>query len=212
MQIPQYLLKELQQIIMLNDEQTQKINGWIDQLLLWQKKVNLIAPSTIDDLWTRHVLDSLQLMKYFPENTKGTYVDFGSGAGFPGLAVSLFWQGECHLVDSDQKKSIFLKEVVRLWHETERIKIHNIRIDKLELDDECQLITARALASLKDLLPMLYPFINDQTMILLPKGKSWKDEIQQAQEQWSFTWVNHPSITDKNATILQITDVKEKTI
>ncbi len=205
----QQLIHDLQSKIPLSDEQIHKINEWVDTLLLWQKKINLIAPSTVDDIWVRHVMDSLQLTQYLPKDTTGEYLDLGSGAGFPGLAISLFWQGTCHLVDADQKKSIFLKEVVRLWNETKHINIHNTRIDQLQVKQQYTLITARALAPLDALLTMIYPLINNETMLLLPKGQSWENEIQQVQKTWSFTCAHYPSITNENAVILQITNLKE---
>ncbi len=205
----QQLIHQLQETISLSPEQIHKIEQWVDMLLLWQKKVNLIAPSTVNDIWLRHVMDSLQLVKYLPQDIMGEYMDLGSGAGFPGLAVSLFWQGKTHLVDADQKKSIFLKEIVRSWGESKRINIHNKRIEQLQKNHQYQLVTARALAPLCELLSMIEPLADDQTMLLLPKGQSWKDEIHRAQKIWSFTWSYYPSITDKNAAILQITHIKE---
>ncbi len=174
--ILQFIPSPIQQEFALDDIQMQKLEIWIEQLLLWQQKINLISPASIHDIWSRHVADSLQLLSYLPKNMTGDYLDIGSGAGFPGLALSLIWQNTCHLVDADQKKSLFLKEVVRLWDEVGRIQIHNKRIDQLENIGNVGVISARALASLNELLHMVYPLIHKDTILLFPKGKSWSEE------------------------------------
>ena len=119
-----------------------------ETLIKWQKSINLISKSSIENIWVRHFLDSAQLYTY-TKKFNGNILDFGSGAGFPGLILAMMGHKNIHLVESDQKKCTFLREVAML-SETDVI-IHNNRIEKLEFF-YVDLITARALAPLNKLI------------------------------------------------------------
>ena len=148
-------------------------------LIKWQNSINLISKSTIEHVWERHFLDSAQLYKITKE-IRGNIIDFGSGAGFPGLILAMMGHKKIHLVESDQKKCTFLREVSML-SET-HVTIHNSRIENLEYFD-VDLITARALAPLNRLIDYVEAFVNkSSTNQMLPKmlflkGKLHRQEI-----------------------------------
>lgn len=186
-----------------------KLVIWHDLLLKWQPKINLISPKTIDDAWHRHFLDSLQLGEFIPPALKNeVFADFGSGAGFPGLSVALQTSANVQLIEADQRKAIFLGEVIRAWGEPDRIKVVNKRIEALgNMQFNC--ISARALADCNQLLAWSAPYLNLDTQCIFLKGKNWESEINAAKKNWVFDYKAHPSITNKDAKILVLTNIKE---
>lgn len=180
-----------------------KINAYIDLLLKWNRKINLISSSTIQDIKDRHVLDSIQLLNYISDlNIK--LIDFGSGAGFPAMLLSYCGVREVVLIESDQRKSAFLIEASKI--SDNKIEIINDRIEKYK-DLSCDIVTARAFNSLSSIFELSDKFcIKDK--YLLHKGKTYRKEILQAKNNWLFDLKEHASITDQNAKILEISNVK----
>ena len=178
-------------------------------LIKWQKSINLVSKSSIQNVWERHFLDSAQLYK-ITKTINGNIIDFGSGAGFPGLILAMMGNKKVHLVESDHKKCTFLREVAML-SETD-VTIHNDRIENLEFFD-FELITARALAPLNKLIDYAEGFVNKsltkQTNIklLFLKGKSYKVEISELSQNQNFTIKEFGSITDKFGKILYINKI-----
>ena len=176
-------------------------------LIKWQSSINLISKNSIENIWERHFLDSAQLYKITKE-IDGNILDFGSGAGFPGLILAMMGHKKIHLVESDQKKCTFLREVSML-SETD-VTIHNCRIENLEFFD-VELITARALAPLNKLIDYAEAFINKSLTnqkppkMLFLKGKFYKQEISDLNENQYFIIEEFESITDKFGKILYIT-------
>ena len=160
-------------------ETYEKLVIFYKTLIKWQKSINLISKSSIENIWVRHILDSAQLYRY-TEKIDGNILDFGSGAGFPGLILAMMGHKNIHLVESDQKKCTFLREVAML-SETE-VTIHNNRIENLKFFD-VELITARALAQLNKLINYAEAFSKKSVSNkILPKmlfliGKYYKKEI-----------------------------------
>jgi 16S rRNA (guanine527-N7)-methyltransferase len=178
-------------------------------LLKWQKAVNLVSPSTLNHAWERHFLDSLQLLPLVPGNIK-TAVDLGSGAGFPGMVMAVARPDlAITLIESDSKKCSFLKTVSR--ETNTRVDIINERIEAV-LPISIDLITARALTSLQDLLSFSLPYaqLNNGVVMLFPKGKKADDEIKQAEAQYLFKLEIHPSQTDSEGRILLISHLSKK--
>ena len=174
-------------------------------LFKWQKSINLIGKNTIKNTWERHFLDSAQLYK-FVKDIEGNIIDFGSGAGFPGLVLAIMGKKNIHLVESDYKKCVFLKEIAMLT-ETD-ITIHNCRIEDLSFIN-VDLITCRALASLSKLIEYVEIFINKSfgekqklPKLLFLKGKSHHLEAIELSKTKKITFEEYPSITDKNGRIL----------
>ena len=179
-------------------------------LIKWQKSINLISKNTIQNAWERHFLDSAQLYK-FVRDIEGNIIDFGSGAGFPGLVLAIMGKKNIHLVESDYKKCVFLKEIA-MSTETD-ITIHNCRIEDLSFIN-VDLITCRALASLSKLIDYAEIFINKSLeekqklpKMLFLKGKSCFSEVMEVKKTKKISLKEYPSITDKNGRILYINKV-----
>ena len=187
-------------------ETFEKFSIYYQTLIKWQNSINLISKNTIERIWERHFLDSAQLYNITKE-IDGNIIDFGSGAGFPGLILAMMGNKKIHLVESDQKKCTFLREVSML-SET-NVTVHQNRIEDLEYFD-VELITARALAPLNKLIDYAEAFTkNSSTNQKLPKllflkGKSYKKEISELGKRISFSIEEFESITDKFGKILYI--------
>ncbi len=184
-------------------------------LIKWQKSINLISKNTIENTWERHFLDSAQLYK-FVRYIEGNIIDFGSGAGFPGMVLAIMGKKNIHLVESDHKKCVFLKEIAMLT-ETD-ITIHNCRIEELNFIN-VDLVTCRALASLKKLIHYVEVFINKSLgerqqypKLLFLKGKSHFSEIIELSKIKKISFEEYPSITDKDGRILYISKVDKLNI
>ena len=184
-------------------------------LIKWQKSINLISKNTIENTWERHFLDSAQLYK-FVRDIEGNIIDFGSGAGFPGMVLAIMGKKNIHLVESDYKKCVFLKEIAMLT-ETD-ITIHNCRIEELNFIN-VDLVTCRALASLKNLIHYVEVFINkslgerqEYPKLLFLKGKSYFSEIIELSKIKKISFEEYPSITDKDGRILYISKVDKLNI
>ena len=175
-------------------------------LIKWQKSINLISKNTIENIWERHFLDSAQLYNITKE-FKGNIIDFGSGAGFPGLVLAMMGHKKVHLVEADSKKCTFLREVSMLSEI--HVKVHNSRIENLEYFD-AELITARALAPLNKLIDYAEAFVNKSSnknkppKMLFLKGKSYRQEILNLIQKKDLSIQEFQSITDKFGKILYI--------
>ena len=170
----------------------------------WQKAVNLVAPSTIPDLWGRHMLDSAQLWPLLPPATK-RLIDLGSGAGFPGLVLAILGVPEVHLIESDQKKAAFLREVAR--ETAAPATVHCRRIETVE-PFPVEIVTARALAPLPRLLELAAPFLEAGAIGLFLKGESAAEELTEARRQWTMTVTAEPSRTNPQGAILRVESLR----
>ena len=165
----------------------------------WQPRINLVGPKTLPDLWRRHILDSAQL---FPLcGLPGVILDLGSGAGFPGLVLSLMGAGSVHLVESDQRKAVFLREVIRETG-TDAV-VHANRIERLA-PFPVDVVTSRALAPLGQLLDFATPFLKKSTVCLFLKGKNVQTELTESQKTWNMAVNRIPSVTDPSGVVLKI--------
>lgn len=181
---------------------------YADLLRKWSSRINLVASSTISDLYVRHFEDSLQLLAARPENAT-IWADLGSGGGFPGLVVALAAKElrpelEMHLVESDQRKAAFLRTVSR---ETRAlVTVHAMRAEQVA-PLGAHVVSARALAPLSELLPMVQRHLGPSGIALLPKGKTYERELPKARENWRFALDAIPSKTDAGAAVLKIGDL-----
>ena len=184
-------------------ETFEKFSIYYKTLIKWQNSINLISKNTIEGVWERHFLDSAQLYE-ITKHIEGNIIDFGSGAGFPGLILAMMGHTKIHLVESDQKKCTFLREVSML-SETD-VTVHNNRIENLEFF-EVELITARAIAPLNRLIDYAEAFANKSLTnykfpkMLFLKGKSYKQEISELSKRQSFSIEEFESITDKSGDV-----------
>jgi len=181
----------------------------------WQKTINLVAPSTIDDIWHRHFADSAQLWQYRPAEAR-TWLDLGSGAGFPGLVLAILGaDGNSRhvLVESDSRKVAFLREVAR---ETGvAVDILCMRIENAETRAKVgavDCVTARALAPLPRLVELVAPYFASSTLGLFSKGRGVAAEIEEAARKWQFAYELKPSMTDEGSSVVLLKALKPKTL
>lgn len=190
-------------------ETIERLDEYEALLKKWNPKINLISRNTLDSIWHRHFSDSAQLYQHIGDNCK-KWLDFGSGAGFPGLVVAAMAM-EKHpetsfvLVESDQRKAAFLMTVSNVLGLSATVVTE--RIEALPAQ-KADIITARAVASLDQLLTWAAPHRQKPSVLLFPKGISYESELTAAQKHWHIEVETIPSVTDSSAVILKIEDFK----
>ncbi|MDE2383645.1 MAG: 16S rRNA (guanine(527)-N(7))-methyltransferase RsmG [Alphaproteobacteria bacterium] len=172
----------------------------------WQQRINLVAPSTVDDLWHRHILDAAQLLPLLPRGTRAI-ADLGSGGGFPALVLAAIQPATVHMFEANAKKAAFLQEALRQMKVQGHV--HRQRLEQGVAPKGMpivQVVTARAFAPLEELLGYAEPFFRAGAIGLFHKGQDVDAELTQAAKSWKISAQKHSSLTDSKAVIL---DVKE---
>ena len=193
-------------LVSVSRETEARLDILVDALLRWQSKVNLVAPSTLPELWTRHIADSLQLLALAPQAR--VWADLGSGGGFPGMpiACALAEQtgAKVHLVESNGKKAAFLRAAVRAT--AAPAVVHQERIEKFgeSCAEAVQVVTARALAPLKTLCVQAFPFVAKGAIALFPKGQDVEAELTDAAKYWRLQASRVPSRTSRHGSVVVI--------
>lgn len=177
-----------------------RLQTYADELVRWNRAINLIAPGSVKHLWSRHFLDSWQLMD-LASGQAGDWIDLGSGGGFPGLVVAACQTLPVTLIESDQRKCIFLRETARKMGVD--VTVLNRRIEGVE-SASAGIISARALAALPRLFELAHPFCTPSTRLLLLKGQDVAAELTEATKYWTFELEQHPSLSDPRGVILSI--------
>jgi 16S rRNA (guanine527-N7)-methyltransferase len=182
-----------------------RLDRYVELLLQWQAKTNLVAPSTLPNLWTRHISDSLQLLSIAPDAK--TWTDFGSGGGFPGVVLACVMAergGRVDLVERNAKKAAFLREALRVTDAPGTVHLADIGdyVDSVARAPDC--VTARALAPLHVLLGLTAPLVQKGAKALLLKGQDVESELTEATKYWNIEPVLHPSRTAGQAWIVEI--------
>ncbi len=180
-----------------------RLEAYAALLTKWQKTLNLVSDRSMTHLWCRHMLDSAQLSQYLPKPT-GRLLDLGSGGGFPGLVLAVMGVSGVHLVEADQRKCVFLREVARSLELS--VTVHDCRIEELDLAAP-DVITARALAPLPKLLDMAYRFIEPSTCCMFLKGAQLHGELKAAEARWRFKSRRLASLSDPRGSILMLSEV-----
>ncbi len=195
-----------------------RLDRYVEVLLEWQAKTNLIAPSTLPNLWTRHISDSLQLLDIAP--SARTWLDFGSGGGFPGVVLACIMKdagGMVHLVERVGKKAAFLREAVRIAGAAG--KVHATDIQDLNIKDwdienvgdslrrpvDC--VTARAVAPLHLLLGFAQPLVKQGAKALFLKGQDVESELTEATKYWNIEPKFHRSKTEGGGWIVEVNEI-----
>ena len=179
------------------------------ELRRWQAIKNLVGPGTLDDIWNRHIVDSLQLLNAAPDAK--SWLDLGSGAGFPGLVLAIAGRErdlQVDLVESNSRKCAFLRHVARLTEANARV--HEARLEAIipQFVGKVDVVSARALASLTKLLEWTEPLLKAGTIGLFPKGRDVDAELTEAARSWKLGTEILPSQTDSDARILRITSIE----
>jgi len=189
-----------------------RLQTYVALLLRWQTRINLVGPGTIDDIWTRHIADALQLVGLFAGDPRAI-IDLGSGAGIPGLPLAIAWPVESrpyiHLVESNGKKAAFLREALRITGACG--EVHQTRIEAIapaRLQPKPQLVVARALTRLSRLLRLAKPFVDKGATCLFHKGQDVDDELTESTKYWRIFYRLYPSRLPGGGWIVEIREIE----
>ncbi|MEJ5080222.1 MULTISPECIES: 16S rRNA (guanine(527)-N(7))-methyltransferase RsmG [unclassified Ochrobactrum] len=193
-------------------ETTERLIAFEELFRKWSNAINLASPSTLADLWKRHILDSAQIFPLAPDAKR--WLDLGSGGGFPGVVTACFLKekpgASIDLIESAGKKAAFLRTAA--GHVGVPARVHSERIeamwDKIETPD---VVTARALASLNVLFELAEPWLTNGSKALFQKGRDYQREIDESRVGWSFDLVQHESAIDTSSVILEISNLRRIT-
>lgn len=201
-------------LVPVSRETLARLDRFVVTLLTWQRRINLIAPASVRAIWTRHIADSLQLLSLAP--TAKIWLDLGSGGGFPGLVVACAL-GETagarvHLVESNGKKAAFLREAIRVTGAS--AIVHQARIEQMgtKLGEPVEVVTARALAPLAELLALAEPWLKKGAQALFPKGQDVGAELTEASKYWNIEALLVPSKTDPQARIVSLSRAERRNL
>ena len=189
-----------------------RLDRYVDLLMAWQAKTNLIAPSTLPQLWTRHISDSLQLLDLAPNARH--WLDFGSGGGFPGVvlacAMAEYPGASVQLVERIAKKAAFLREALRVTGTPGSVVLADIGdyVDSLKAPVDC--VTARAVAPLHMLLGFAAPLVQRGAKALFLKGQDVESELTEATKYWNIQPLLHPSRTGGHGWIVELNTIERR--
>lgn len=189
-----------------------RLDRYVSLLVEWQAKTNLIAPSTLPQLWTRHISDSLQLLDLAPNARR--WLDFGSGGGFPGVVLACAMAehdgAAVQLVERNAKKAAFLREALRVTGAAGSVVLADIGdyVDSLRAPVDC--ITARAVAPLHMLLGFAAPLVQQGTKALFLKGQDVEAELTEATKYWNIAPLLHPSRTGGHGWIVELNSIERR--
>lgn len=202
-------LAAVREIVPVSRETESRLKTFAELLAKWQKAENLVAPSTLPDVWRRHIADSAELVRLFPET--GHWLDLGSGAGFPGMVVALVGRPgtTVHLVESNRRKCAFLRQAIRLTGAP--AVVHEGRVEQVlsAALPPVDRISARALASLATLLALSASLMTRGVPAAFHKGLDYRREVDEASQSWAFDLVQHPSRIG-DGVILEISNLRPK--
>jgi 16S rRNA (guanine527-N7)-methyltransferase len=189
-----------------------RLDRYVDLLLEWQAKTNLVSPATLPNLWTRHISDSLQLLPLAP--SAKIWVDFGSGGGFPGvvLACALTETADAtvHLVERNAKKAAFLREALRVTNSLGSVHLADIGdiVDRISGKVDC--VTARAVAPLHQLVGFAEPLVRRGAKALFLKGQDVETELTEATKYWNIKPHLHSSRTGGHGWIVELDQIERR--
>jgi 16S rRNA (guanine527-N7)-methyltransferase len=184
-------------------ETFEKLIFYKNLLIKWQKSINLVSRGTLEHFWTRHVLDSLQIIEYI----RGSRVlDIGSGGGFPGMIIALCGDLDVTCVEADGRKMAFLEEIARLARIN--VKLKNIRIERLE-DFDFDTVCARGFSSLVELVSLASIFSKQKYGVFL-KGMKAQTELSEANKIFDFKYDIFDSKSDKKGCIVVVSEIFDK--
>ena len=193
-------LEKIGDFLDVSRETQEMLDCYVQLLIKWQARINLISSKTLPEIWHRHILDSAQLVSYLPK-TPSVILDMGSGAGFPGVILAILTSHQMHLVESDSRKIAFMRTALRetgtsaILHEQRMETLPSVRPD---------IITARALAPLSQLIALASGQHHDQIEYLFLKGREAKQELTALPAYPKLEAECLPSVTDSQASIIRL--------
>jgi 16S rRNA (guanine527-N7)-methyltransferase len=188
-------------------ETFEKLEAYAELLRAASVSQNLIASSTLDTLWDRHIIDSAQLVRFEPK-PGASWADIGSGAGLPGIVIALLVEGPVTLIEPRRLRAQFLEQAINDLKLTNRVRVYVTKVERVE--GEFDVITARAVAPLSRLLDLAEQLSHSGTIWALPKGKNAKSELAEARRSWQCEARVEASCTDPDARILVLSKVRAK--
>jgi len=195
----------------VSHETLERLSIYEKMLVSWNEKFNLISASTLPHIWTRHFLDSAQLMKFVPKDSK-SLADMGAGAGFPGLVLAIMAIDTglpiiVNEIEATGKKADFLQAVIDELNLPARVRRERVEAIK---DLKVDIVTARAMKALPDLLKYANYLIHKDSICLFPKGRALAEELTEAKKYWTFTSEIHQSLSDDSGSVLILKDLRYK--
>jgi 16S rRNA (guanine527-N7)-methyltransferase len=189
-------------------ETFERLEAFVAYLIEENDRQNLVSRGTLGDVWSRHILDSAQLLRFAPDQ-EASWLDLGTGAGFPGLLIGLLHRGPVTLVEERKKRADFLAEAAGILGIRQRIAIHCTRAERFE-SPPFDVISARAFAPLGRLLEISHSFSTVKTRWILPKGRNAASELEAAKASWHGEFRLEQSLTDADARIIVAEGVSPK--
>ncbi len=199
-------LKKILEFSDLDHQKIENIEEFVIMLLKENNNFNLIGKSTISDIWDRHILDSAQILKYIDNNNK-KIADLGTGAGLPGIILSILGVKKIHLIEKSVRKCEFLRKSKTL--SPNPIFVHQAKLEELE-NEKFEIITSRALASLGKLLQYCKNFLEKDGYGVFLKGKNIENEIVEAEKIFNFEYQLFNSLTSKESKIIKVKNISQK--
>ncbi|HEX8380345.1 MAG TPA: 16S rRNA (guanine(527)-N(7))-methyltransferase RsmG [Allosphingosinicella sp.] len=188
-------------------ETIERLEAFVELLKAENARQNLVSKASLDAVWERHILDSVQLARFAPDAR--SWLDLGTGAGFPGLVIPLFHAAEMVLVESRRLRTDFLRAAAETLGISGRVEIVCARLETLPARP-FDAISARAFAPLPKLLALAERFSTPETIWILPKGRNAKSELEAARSSWQGDFRLEPSLTDAEARIVVASRVRQK--
>ena len=182
-----------------------RLTAFVELLREESEKQNLIAPSTLDQIWARHIVDSAQLLAHAPDT--GVWLDIGSGAGLPGLVVALLRDAPVELVEPRKLRTDFLSRVSAALNLSD-VSVHTAKIERTQ--GPTSVISARAVAPLDDLFRIARHRSTSSTVWVLPKGRNAQSEVEEARRNWHGSFHVEPSITAPDSLIVVAKGVRPR--
>lgn len=197
----------LEGIADVSRETIERLEKFVALLRKWQPAENLIAPSTMAEIWRRHIADSAQVPELFPGLR---WIDLGSGGGFPGLVIAILGAPQVYLVESNGRKCAFLRAAGR--ETAVRVAVCQGRIETVlaNWQEPVDRIAARALAGLSELLRLSEPLMRQGMPAAFMKGVGYQAEVDEARREWDFDLTVHPSKVEEGAAILDVRNARRK--
>jgi len=189
-------------------ETMEMLERYVALLLDEATRQNLIADSTRENIWARHIVDSAQLLALADDAPTGLWIDLGAGAGLPGLVVAALSERPVLLIESRRKRVEFLNTAVSTMGVSHRVKVEGRRVETLPDGTAAAVISARAFAPLDRLFTVAHRFSRSGTVWLLPKGRSAQSELEVARGAWQGVFHVKQSVTDADSAIIVARNVR----
>lgn len=205
LELKQAALEKIREFSAISPAQEKALEDFVSLLLQENDKFNFIGKSTVENIWERHILDSAQLLKFIA-NKNLKFADFGTGAGFPGMVLSILGLREIHLVEKAFRKTEFLRQAKAL--SSNRVFVHQSKLEELpKIEFDC--IASRALAPLEKLLGYAHKFLKQDGYCLFLKGKNLNQEITLAKKSFQFEYELHSSLTSQESNIIKVSKISQ---